>query len=50
MGLIINDLHSLVYPHIDTYISFEDHVHLTPAGIEACAAQVAELIRKVYNM
>ena len=50
MGLIINDLHSLVYPNIDTFISKEDHVHLTPPGIEACAAQVAELIRKVDQM
>jgi len=49
MGVVINDLHSLVYPHIDTFISQEDHVHLTAAGIEACAAQVAGLIREVYS-
>ena len=46
MGIVINDLHSLVQPHIDEYIRKDDNIHLTEAGIEACAARVAEIIRK----
>ncbi len=40
----INDLFSLVEPHIGEYIC-EDLVHLTPAGIEVCARQVEQAIR-----
>ena len=45
-GIIINDLHSVVYPHIDKYIR-DDYVHLTPAGVKACSEQVARVIREV---
>ena len=45
MGIIINDLFTTVYENLDEYIS-EDMLHLTQAGIDACAAQVADAIRK----
>ena len=45
MGVIINDLYTTVYEHLDEYIC-EDMLHLSQAGIEACAAQVADAIRK----
>lgn len=45
MGIIINDLYSLVYPHIDEYIC-EDLIHLTEAGARACGEQVAKVIRE----
>ena len=44
-GILINDLHALVAPHIDTFIRTDDHIHLTEAGIDACAAQVSDMIR-----
>ena len=46
-GVIINDLHKLVSSDVDNYISKEDHIHLSPAGIEVCAKQVSELIKSV---
>lgn len=46
MGIIINDLHSVVYPHIDEYIRKDDLIHLTDVGIKACAEQVARVIRE----
>ena len=45
MGVLINDLHSLVAPHVDEYIR-EDLIHLTDAGIRACAEQTAQIIRE----
>lgn len=45
MGIIINDLHAVVYPHIQDYIREDDNIHLTEQGIEACANQVAGVIR-----
>ena len=47
MGIIINDLYAVVEPHIDEYIRKDDNIHLTEAGSEACAIEIAELIRKV---
>ncbi|MBR5520050.1 MAG: SGNH/GDSL hydrolase family protein [Clostridia bacterium] len=44
-GILINDLYSLVAPHIDTFIRDDDHIHLTQVGIDVCAAQVAAEIR-----
>lgn len=44
-GIIINDLHSLVYPHIDEYIC-GDYIHLTDAGKKACGEQVARVIKE----
>ena len=43
-GIIINDLHTLVAANVDSYISKEDHIHLSQEGIEACAKQVADVI------
>jgi lysophospholipase L1-like esterase len=45
MGIIINDLYSVVYPHLDEYIC-EDKIHLSEAGIKACAKQVAKIIKE----
>lgn len=44
LGVLINDLHSVVEPHIDTYIC-PDNVHLSPAGIDACAEAVVKAIK-----
>lgn len=46
LGVIINDLHAAVYPHIDTYIRSDDKIHLTEEGIDVCAKQVADIILK----
>ena len=46
MGIIINDLYSVVEPNVDTYIK-EDHIHLTELGSEACAKQIAALIKSL---
>ena len=48
MGVIINDLHSLVSENIDGYIC-EDNIHLSPLGIEVCAKQVANVIKKLAD-
>ena len=45
MGILINDLHGVVYPNIDQYIC-DDKIHLSPAGIDACAEQVVKTIRE----
>ena len=45
MGILINDLYSLVYPNRETFIR-EDLVHLSEAGIEACARQTVQCIRE----
>lgn len=45
MGIRINDLHTIVAPKVDEYIC-EDQIHLSPAGIEACAAQVVAMIKE----
>ena len=47
MGIIINDLHSIVYPNINTYIRKDDCIHLTEEGIKVCAEQVAKVIKEV---
>lgn len=44
MGVIINDLHSLVNENIEEYIC-EDLIHLSPRGIDVCAEQVAGIIK-----
>lgn len=46
-GVIINDLHSIVSKDIENYIRKDDNIHLTDAGIEICAKQVADVIRNV---
>lgn len=47
MGIRINDLHSLVAADVENLIRTDDDTHLTPKGIEVCAAQVADAIRAV---
>ena len=46
LGVVINDLYSLVYPKMDEYI-LPDRVHLNADGIDACAEQTARIIREV---
>lgn len=48
MGIIINDLHSVVAADVERYIC-EDQVHLSEDGIEVCAKQVADTIREVIK-
>lgn len=45
MGFKINDLNALVKPRLYEYIRDDDKLHLTDAGIEACAKQVASFIK-----
>ena len=45
MGVVINDLHSLIWPKYKEYIRDDDHIHLTDAGIAVAAAQVEAVIR-----
>ena len=42
--ILINDLHSFVYPNMDTFIRKDDHIHLTEEGILACANQIKQVI------
>ncbi len=44
-GIIINDLFSLVSSDIGRYIS-NDNIHLTEAGIELCAVEVSDVIKR----
>ncbi len=44
LGVIINDLHSLVDSNKDLYIC-SDTVHLSDEGINVCAERVADLIK-----
>ena len=46
MGVIINDLHSLVSTNMEAYIREDDKLHLSEEGIKVCARQVADIIRK----
>lgn len=45
MGIVINDLHSLIAPDIGRYIC-DDQLHLSEEGAKLCAEQVAQMIRK----
>lgn len=47
MGVVIDDLYSVVTPNIDDYIRRDDHIHLTEPAMEVCAAQVADVVRTV---
>ena len=46
MGFVINDLNALVKQDVKKYIREDDMIHLTDAGIDLCAKQVAAYIRK----
>ena len=45
---LVNDLYSVVSPAKETMIG-EDHIHLTPAGVEAVAEQTAQVLRGVIQ-
>ncbi len=45
LGVRINDLHTTVAANIPAYIC-DDLIHLSPAGAEVCAEQVAQAIRE----
>ncbi len=47
MGILINDLHSVIAPDINKYIREDDKIHLTDDGIEVCAKKVIERIKNV---
>jgi len=49
-GVIINDLHALVYPNIDRYIRKDDNIHLTEERILSCAEQTAKVIRETAKL
>lgn len=44
IGIIINDLGSFVKPHAEEYIC-DDRIHLSEAGINACAKEVSDFIK-----
>jgi len=46
MNVEINDLCALTEGDLTRYIRGDDLIHLTDAGIEVCAEQVARLIRE----
>ena len=50
IGIIINDLYGLVFPHTDEYIRKDDNIHLTEKGIKACAERVTECILEVSKL
>ena len=45
-GVVINDLYTTVERNKSQFIC-EDRVHLTEAGIEACARQTSDILRKL---
>ena len=47
MGIVINDLYSLVEPNIDAFIRKDDNIHLTEEGIRACSEQVVRHIKSI---
>ena len=49
MGIIINDLYSLVNSDMRKYIDQNDMLHLSKDGIDVAANQVADLIREAVK-
>lgn len=47
-GVVINDLNALVSENTDEYIS-ADNIHLSEAGKDACAKQIAKYIRDIAD-
>ena len=45
-GVVINDLFSTVIQDVNKYIREDDKIHLTDAGIDVCAEQVAKIIKE----
>ncbi len=50
LGVIINDLHGTLFNDIEKYIRADDAIHLTEAGIEACAKQTEYVIRQAGEL
>ena len=48
LGIMINDLHSVVYPNIDKYVC-EDNLHMNSSGYEALAKQVVKAIKEAED-
>mgnify|MGYP003292314401 CR=1 FL=1 len=46
LGVVINDLHTLLTADIPRYILASDHIHLTEDGVSLCSTQVANVIRQ----
>jgi len=46
LGVVINDLYTVVAADIPRYIREDDCIHLTDEGIEVCAGQVERVIRE----
>lgn len=49
LGIRINDLHSIVYPNIDKYIS-QDNIHMNEAGYDVLAKKVVESIKEAEKV
>ena len=49
MGVLINDLHSLVNSDVNKYIRHDDKLHLSEAGIDVCAEKVAQVVREAVK-
>ena len=47
MGIVINDLYTLVNEAPEEYIRADDAIHLTDKGIEVTAMQVAKVIKSI---
>lgn len=45
-GVIINDLYATLEKNVYKYIRTDDNLHLSEAGIDVCANQVADIIKK----
>jgi len=50
LGVVINDLHSLVATDIPRFILESDQIHLTADGASICAAQIENIIRQQAEM
>lgn len=48
LGIMINDLHSIVYPNVDKYVC-DDNLHMNSTGYEALAKQVVKAIKEAEN-
>ena len=49
MGIIINDLHSVVYPKVSEYVC-NDNIHLTDEGYRAVAEKVVNAIKEAEKL
>ena len=47
IGVTINDLNAFVRPNLFDYVREDDKMHLTETGIDACAKEIADLIKSI---